>query len=140
MQQNVEYVVVGLLDLIEEHDAVRSAAHRFAELAAFLVADVARRRAEQPRDGVLLHVFAHVDAHHGVLVVEEKLGQRAGRLSLADAGGAEEDERTDGAVRVLQAAAGTAHGVGDRFEGLLLADDALFEPLLHLDELLALAL
>ena len=88
---------------------------------------------------MLLHVFAHVDAHHGVLVVEQKLRQRAGGLGLADAGGAEEDERADGPVRVLQAAAGTAHGVGHGFEGLLLADDALFEPLLHLDQLLALA-
>ncbi len=40
--------------------------HRFGELAAFLVADIARRRADQAGDGVLLHELAHVDAHHGV--------------------------------------------------------------------------
>ena len=40
------------------------------ELAALVVADVARGGANQARDGVLLHVLAHVDAHHGRLVVE----------------------------------------------------------------------
>jgi hypothetical protein len=36
---------------------------------------------------VLLAVLAHVDAHHGALVVEEELGERLGQLGLADAGG-----------------------------------------------------
>ena len=49
---------VRLLDLVEQHDRVRPAAHGLGELAALLVADVARRRADQPRDGVLLHVLA----------------------------------------------------------------------------------
>ena len=54
LQQRVEDVGVGLLDLVEEHDGERLAAHLLGELAALLVADVAGRRAEQPRDGVLL--------------------------------------------------------------------------------------
>ncbi len=74
---------------------VRPAAHRLGELAALLVADVARRRADEPRDRVLLHVLAHVDAHHRPLVVEQELGERPRELGLADAGRAEEDERAD---------------------------------------------
>ena len=54
LQQRVEDVRVGLLDLVEEHHGERLAAHLLGELAALLVADVAGRRAEQPRDGVLL--------------------------------------------------------------------------------------
>ena len=42
LQQGVEHVRVGLLDLVEEHHRVRAAAHRLGELAALLVADVAR--------------------------------------------------------------------------------------------------
>ena len=81
---------------------VRLAAHRLGELAALVVADVARRRADQPRDGVLLHVLGHVDADHRVLVAEQELGQRAGQLGLADAGRAQEDERAGRPLRVLE--------------------------------------
>src|ERR1041385_5227794 len=43
-------------------------------------------------------------------------------------------------VRVLQAGAGAAERVGDGLDRLLLADDALVEPLFHVHELLGLAL
>ena len=49
LEQHVEDVRVRLLDLVEEHDAVGAAAHGLGELAALLVADVAGRRADQPR-------------------------------------------------------------------------------------------
>jgi hypothetical protein len=51
---------------------------------------------------VLLHVLGHVDADHGLLVVEHELGQRTRQLGLADAGGTDEEERADRPVRVLQ--------------------------------------
>ena len=114
LQQHVEHVGVRLLDLVEEHDAVRPAAHRLGELAALLVAHVAGRRADQPRDGVLLHVLAHVEPHHGLLVVEEELGQRPRQLGLADAGRAEEHERADRPLRVLEPGAGAADGLARR--------------------------
>ena len=58
LQQRVEDVRVGLLDLVEQDDAVGPAAHGLGELAALVVADVAGRRADQAADGVLLHVLA----------------------------------------------------------------------------------
>ena len=102
LQQHVEDVRMSLLDLVEEHDGVGAAADGFGELAAFVVADVAGRRADETRDGVLLHVLGHVDADHRVLVVEEKFGERARGFGLADAGGAEEDEAADGALRIAE--------------------------------------
>ena len=72
--------------------------------------------------------------------VEHELGERAGQLGLADAGRAEEQERADRAVGVLQAGARAAQRVGDGLDGLVLADDALVQALLHVDELLDLAL
>ena len=92
LQQDVEDVGVRLFDFVEEDDGVGTAAHGLGELAAFVVADVAGRRADETRDGVLLHVLAHVDADHGLLVVEEEFGEGAGGFGFADAGGAEEDE------------------------------------------------
>ena len=106
LQQHVEHVAVRLFDFVEEDHAVRAAAHGFGQSAALFVADVSRRRADQARDGVLLHELAHVDAHHRVLVVEQELGQRLAQLGLADAGGAEEQERADRPIRIAQARRG----------------------------------
>ena len=86
-------------DLVEQDHRVRAAADGLGELAAFVVADVAGRGADQAGHGVLRHVLAHVDAHHGMFVVEEELGQGAGEFGFADAGGAEEQEAADGPVR-----------------------------------------
>ena len=105
LQQDVEDVRVGLLDLVEQQHAVRLAPHGLGELAALVVADVAGRRADQSRDGVLLHVLGHVDTRHRVLVAEQEVGEGAGELGLADAGGAEEDERAGRALGVLEAGA-----------------------------------
>ena len=131
---------VRLLDLVEQHHRVRLAAHRLGELAAFLVADVARRRADQAADGVPLLVLAHVDPDHVVLGVEQGGGQRLGQLRLAHAGGAEEDERPDRAPRVLDARPGPDDGVGDQLHGLVLADDPLVQDLVEAQQLLPLAL
>ena len=66
------------------------APHRFGQLSALVVTDVTRRRSDQPRHGVLLHVFAHVEPDDGILVVEEKFGQRLAQLGFAHAGRPEE--------------------------------------------------
>src|SRR5207302_10070394 len=99
-------------------------------LAAFVVPDVARGRADEPRHGVLLHVLRHVDLDERVLVAEEELGERAGKLRLTDARGAEEDERAGRPLRVLDAGTGAADRLRDRDDRLLLADDALVQLLL----------
>ncbi len=55
LEKQVEHPRVGFLDLIEQHHAVRMRADRVAELATFVVADVARRRADQLGHAVLFH-------------------------------------------------------------------------------------
>jgi hypothetical protein len=92
LQEDVEDVVVGFLDFVEEDYAIGPAADGFGELAAFVVANVAGRGADHARDGVFLHIFTHVDAHDVLLAVEQRLGQGAGELGFADASGAEENE------------------------------------------------
>ena len=139
LQQHVEHVRMRLLDLVEQHDLIGPPPHRFGERAAFVVADIAGRRADQPGHRMLLHVLRHVDADQRMLVVEQELRQRLGQLGLADAGRAQEHERADRPVRILQAGAGAAHRGRHRLHGLGLADDALGELLLHVQQLLALA-
>src|SRR4051794_808676 len=140
LQERVEDVGVRLLDLVEEHDAVGLAPHGLGELAALLVADVTGRGAHQPADGVALLVLAHVEADDVVLGVEQRRGERARELRLADAGRPEEDEGADRPPRVLDPRAGADDGVGDEPDRLVLADDALVQDLVEAQELFALAL
>ena len=70
--------------------------------AALLEPDVPGRRADQPGDGVLLHVFAHVVAHELVAEVEREL---LGELGLADAGRAREQEAAGRPIRLAEAGA-----------------------------------
>src|SRR3984957_21170820 len=102
---------MSLLYLVEEHHRVRLAAHRLGELAAFFVADISGRRADEPADGVPLLVLAHVDPDHVVLGVEQRRRQGLGQLGLPYAGRAEEDERPDWPARVLHAGPGPDDGV-----------------------------
>ena len=81
-----------LLDFVEQNHRIRPTTHGLAQLPAFLITDVARRRADEPRHGVFLHVFAHIDANHRVFVVEQKFRQRPGGLGFTHAGRTEEDK------------------------------------------------
>src|SRR5690606_15222017 len=139
LEQDVEDVGMRLLDLIEEQDAVRATTDRLGQLASFVVADIARRCPEQAADRVLLHVLRHVDADHRLVAIEQELRKRAGQLRLTDASRSKEDEAAERTVRVLQARAGTADGVRDRLDRLILADDAGVKPLFHVHQLLDLA-
>ncbi len=140
LQQHVEDLGVRLLDLVEQHHGVGLAAHGLGQLAALLEADVAWRRADQAAHVVALHELAHVDLDERILAAEHELGERLGQLRLAHAGGAEEDERADGALGVLEAGAGAANGLGDGVDGLVLADDTLVQRVLHLQQPLGLLL
>src|SRR5262249_31460319 len=75
LEQDVEDVAMGLLDLIEQEDRVGSSTDGLGEPAPLLVADVARRGADQSGDVVALAELAHVEPDHGGLAVEEELGQ-----------------------------------------------------------------
>src|SRR3954463_5653988 len=140
LQEDVEDVRVGLLDLVEQEHRVRLAAPRLCELAALVVADVAGRRADEARHRVLLHVLRHVDADHRLLVAEEELRERARQLRLADARRAEEDERAGRALRVLEPRARAPDRLRDDLDRLVLADHALVQLVLHAHELLGLGL
>ena len=100
LQQHVEHIGVRLFDLVQEDDAIGAATHCFGQLAALVVSDVTGGRPDETSDGELLHVLAHVDTDHRLLVVEQVLGNRARQLGLADAGRPEEHERTNRPVGV----------------------------------------
>ncbi len=131
LQQRVEDVRVGLLDLVEEDDGERLAADLLGQLAALFVTHVSGRRTEETRHRVLLAELRHVEGDQRVLVTEEELGERLGQLGLTDTGRAGEDERTTGTLRVLQTGTRTTDRLRERLDGVLLADDPLVELVLH---------
>ena len=89
---------------------------------------------------MLLAVLRHIDADHGFFVVEEEVRQRLGQLGLADAGGAEEEERACRPVLVGDTSTSAAHRVGDGLHGFVLADHAATQNFLHGQELFGFAL
>ncbi len=140
LEEDVEHLRVGLLDLVEQDHAVVLAADGLGQLAALVEADVARGRPDQAADVVALHELAHVDLDERVLAAEHELGERLGELGLPDAGRAEEDERADRPLRVLEPGTRAADGLGDDLDRLLLADDPAVEGVLHLEQALGLLL
>ena len=89
---------------------------------------------------MLLGVLAHVERDQRVLVAEQELRERLGQLGLTDAGRAGEDERATGTLRVLEPGTRTPDRLRQRLDRLLLADDALVQLVLHVEQPLALLL
>ena len=131
LEQDVVDVRVGLLDFVQQQDRVRRAANRVGQQAALVEADVARRRADQPRHGVLLHVLAHVEAGKRDA---EHLGELAGEFRLADPGGTREEEAADRPLQGSETGATQLHGRRDRADRLVLAEDDRLELLLQVEE------
>ena len=140
LQQNVEHIGVGFFHLIEQHHAVRFAAHSLGQLTALFITDISRRRADQTADAELLHIFGHIDTHHVALVVKQSLCQRLGKLGLADACGAKEQEAADGAVGVGDTGAAAQDSLAHLGHGLVLTDDPLVQHIVQMQQLLAFAL
>jgi hypothetical protein len=134
LQQHVKDLGMRLLDLVENDDGIGATTDSLGELARILVAHVARGRSDQPGRRVPLHKFGHVQLQQCVLTAEHELGQRLGQFRLAHPGGAEEYEGTDGPVRIPEPGPGPAHRLGDRRDGLVLADDTPVEIFLHVQQ------
>ena len=89
---------------------------------------------------MLLGILRHVDADHRRLVVEQELRERLRELGLADTRRTQEQERTQGTIRIGDARPRTAYRIGHRHDRSLLADQALADMRLHREQLLGFAL
>ena len=140
LQQHVEYVGVRLLDLVEQHHGVGPAPHRLGELPAFLVADVARaarRSAARPCAApwyslMSMRTMARSSSNR------KSASARASSVLPTPVGPRNRNEPIGRFGR--QPGARPADRVRDRLDCLLLVDDPRVQRLLHVDELLHLAL
>ena len=131
LQQNVEYVWVRLLDFVQQDHRVGLPPNGLGKRTGIFVANVTRRRTDEPRYGKLLHILAHVHADQGRGIGEQELGQRPRQLRLADACGPRENERTDWTTRILQAGAAATNGAGQRLDCLVLTDHRQVQLVFH---------
>ena len=125
LEQHIEHVGMSLFDLVEQDHLIGAAANHLGQGTPLLVPDVAGRRPDEARDGMPFHVLGHIDADHGLLIVEQALRQRLRELSLADTGRSQKQEGTDRPVGVLKTRPGTTYGIRHGTDGLLLTDNAL---------------
>ncbi len=107
LQEDIEQVRMGLFDLIKQQHRVRVLIDTVGHQPALVEPDIARRRADQPRNGVTLHVFGHVEAQK---LHPERIGELLGHLGLAHTGRAGEHVRTDGLFRLTQTRTGQLDG------------------------------
>src|ERR1700688_4330865 len=122
LQQYIEDVRMSFFNFIQEDDGVGSAANALGELAAFFIADIAGRGADQFGDGMLLHEFGHVEAHQRFFRAEKKFGKAASYFGFANTGGPQEKEATDGTQRGFQTGAAAANGASQSGDGFVLTD------------------
>ena len=119
LQQHVVDVRMRLLDLVEQQHAVRLLGDSLGQQTALVETDIARRRTDQARHSVALHVLGHVETDQ---FDAQDVGQLLGHFGLAHAGGAAEQEAADRLVGLAQARAGHLDGSGQGVDGRLLAE------------------
>ncbi len=73
LQQDMEDIRVCLFDLIKEHNRVRALPDSLCQLAGLLIAHISWGRSQKPGHSVLLHVFGHIEPHHGLFITEKRL-------------------------------------------------------------------
>ena len=109
-------------------------ANSFRQLTAFVVSDVSRRRSDKSWHGVLFHIFAHVDTYDIAIVVKERFSQGFGQFCFTYACRAEEDERTDGTIRIFNSCTSTHNSITYDANRFVLADDSLMECIVQMKE------
>ncbi len=133
-EQEVPEGVGGLFDLVEEDEAepdlvgVVLVEHLLAEeRVGFAVAEVAGRRADELGDFVAVLEFGAIDFNDGAIGAGEGFGGGFDDPGLAGAGGAEEEEVADGAMRGAEAGEVHLVDIDNLGDGFILADNQLAE-------------
>ncbi len=79
-------------------------------------------------------IFAHVNPHHGVLVIEEKFSQSASQFGFSDTSWSEENKGANRAVGVLQTGTGAPNRIGYSHNRFVLPNYALMQAFFHMEQ------
>ena len=102
LEQDVEHVRMGFLNLIQQDNGIRLATNLFGQLAAFLIAHISRSGTNHTRYGVFLHILAHIDTYQGIGRAKHIFCQLLCQMRLTHTSRAKEHKGSDGMVRVFQ--------------------------------------
>jgi hypothetical protein len=123
LQQHVKDVRMRFLDLVKQDDRVRTPAHSFRQLSAFLVTRRNPGGAPIMRATACFSMYSDMSRRIIARSSSNKNSANARAVSvLPTPVGPKEDERADRAIRILQAGAGASDGIGDRGKRLFLTD------------------
>ncbi len=132
LKQDVEQIGMRLFDLVEQQHAMRLLVDRIGQQPTLIVANIARRSADQATDRMAFHIFGHVETLQRDAKYRGKLPRY---LSLADTGRAGEQVVADRLVGIAQAGTRKLDRRGEPVDRRILAEhDALevgFEMLEH---------
>ena len=132
LQEYVEHIGMCLFYLVQKHYGIGFAPYALGQLAALLVAHIARRRTHHPAYGVLLAILTHVYAYQRCLAAEHLHGQALCQVGLAHTRRPHEQEGANGTVGVFQAHTAALYGTCDFLHRLVLSHHALLQVLLQL--------
>ena len=115
LKHHIEDVRMRFFNFIKENHAVWSAAYFFRQLTTFVIPNIAWWRTNHLAGRMLFHIFTHVHANHGVLVVKHKLSQGFRKFCFTHTGWPHKNKGTNRAFIVCytctRATNGTCHGV-----------------------------
>jgi hypothetical protein len=78
--------------------------------------------------------FAHVDGGHVLFAAVEEFGECECGFGFADAAGTDEEEDSDGSIRIRQVCSGGTNAFGNFAESMILSDDALLQFLVESED------
>ena len=129
-----------LFDFVQQDHAIRVATHLLGQLTTLVIANIAWRATKQAGDRMGLHVLRHIEADQFVLAAKEFSGQGLRHFRLTNTCRAKEQERTNGAFRILQTCTRAADSASNCANSLVLTNNPLAQIIFQVQQILALAL
>ena len=123
LQQHIEHIRMGFLDLIEQDNRVGFPTDCFCQLTSFIVSHVSRRCTDESGGTELLLVLGHIDTRDHIFVIEQVVCQGLCQLGLTDTGRTQEDKTADRSFRILQSCPATSYRITHGHDRLILTDD-----------------
>ena len=128
---------MGLFDFIEQQNAMRMLIYAIREQPALVEADISRRRTDQARHGMPLHIFGHIETQH----LDAEHGCKLARdLRFSNTCRARKKIAADRFFRLPQPRAGQLDGRRQSADSRVLSENHSFQFGVEIFELLRIAL
>src|SRR6476620_10344269 len=129
-----------LFNLVEQNYTIRFAPHRFGKLSPLIVTHITGRCTHKPAHRMFLLVFTHVDPGYHVLIIEQVFSKRLRQLGFTYSCSAEEYERADWPLRILQSCAAAPDRIRYSKDSFILSNHALMEFIFEIQQFFAFTL